>query len=122
MRIVITIFLTFSFLQVALSQFSQDSTYSYQDLNKILETARENKDQKSLAQVYLQLADYEGDVFGDYRRALEYYKWALDYFKVTGDSARVHETNFYIAQRYLQAGFVDESLTILLNLLNYLLF
>jgi len=82
----------------------------------MLETARENKDQKTLAQVYLQLADYEGDVFGDYRRALEYYKWALDYFKVTGDSVRVHQTNFQIAQRYLQTGFVDESLNILLKL------
>jgi len=82
----------------------------------MLETARENKDQKTLAQVYLQLADYEGDVFGDYRRALEYYKWALDYFKVTGDSVRLHQTNFQIAQRYLQTGFVDESLNILLKL------
>ncbi len=98
------------------AQFSQDSVYSYQLLNKMLETARENKDQKTLAHIYLQLADYEGDVFGDYRRALEYYKWALEYFKVTGDSVRVHETNFYLAQRYLQTGFVDESLNILLNL------
>ncbi|HMR86851.1 MAG TPA: hypothetical protein PKD51_01790, partial [Saprospiraceae bacterium] len=116
MRIILTFLIIFSFRQDILSQFSQDSTYSYQELNRILETARENKDQKTLAQVYLKLADYEGDIFGDYRRALEYYKWALEYFKVTGDSSRVYETNFYLAQRYLQAGFVDESLTILLNL------
>lgn len=118
MRIILTLLIIFSFRQDILSQFSQDSTYSYQELNRILETARENKDQKTLAQVYVKLADYEGDIFGDYRRALEYYKWALEYFKVTGDSSKVNETNFYLAQRYLQAGFVDESLTILLNLAN----
>ena len=116
MRIILIFLIIFTFRQDILSQFSQDSVYSYQELNKMLETARENKDQKTLAQVYLQLADYEGDVFGDYRRALEYYKWALDYFKVTGDSVRVHQTNFQIAQRYLQTGFVDESLNILLKL------
>ncbi len=101
---------------VASGQFNKDSIYSYRDLNKILELARANNDQKTLAEVYIKLADYEGDVFAEYEKSFEYYKRALDYFKINRDTNGVYETNFAIAKRYTDAGFYEESINILQNL------
>ncbi len=98
------------------AQFNKDSTYAYQDLNKILELARINNDQKTLAEVYIKLADYEGDVFAEYEKSFEYYRRALEYFKVTRDSNGVFETNYSIAKRYTDAGFYEESINLLQNL------
>jgi tetratricopeptide (TPR) repeat protein len=98
------------------AQFNKDSTYAYQDLNKILELARTNNDQKTLAEVYIKLADYEGDVFAEFEKSFEYYRRALEYFKVTRDSNGVFETNHSIAKRYTDAGFYEESINLLQNL------
>ena len=106
------------FTNVLAGQYNADSTYTYQELNKILEQARINKDQKTLATVYVKLADYEGDVLSDFKTSFKYYRNALEYFKVTGDSTGVHETNQAIARRYYQTGFFDESINILQNLVN----
>ncbi len=99
-------------------QFNKDSLYNYQDLNKILELARTNNDQKTLAEVYVKLADYEGDVFAEYEKSFEYYKRALEYFKLNRDSSGILETNHAIAKRYIDAGFYDESIQLLQNLQN----
>lgn len=100
------------------SQFAQDSTYNYQELNKLLEQARIDKDQKNLAKIYLLLAEYEGDVFYDYDKSFEYYRRALEYQKVLGDIDGINKTNQAIAKRYLLAGFYNESINIFQNLIN----
>lgn len=98
------------------AQFNKDSTYSYQDLNKILELARSNNDQKTLAHIYIKLAEYEGDVFAEYDKSFEYYRRALEYFKINRDSNGVVETNHSIAKRYTDAGFYQEAINLLQNL------
>ncbi|MBK9735672.1 MAG: sensor histidine kinase [Saprospiraceae bacterium] len=118
MHILKNIFIYFLFTNVLAGQYNADSTYTYQELNKILEQARINKDQKTLASVYVKLADYEGDVLSDFKTSFKYYRNALEYYKVTGDSTGVHETNQAIARRYYQTGFFDESINILQNLVS----
>ncbi|MBC7884728.1 MAG: sensor histidine kinase [Saprospiraceae bacterium] len=118
MRRTLQIFFLFYLAAPIYGQFNKDSSYSYQDLNKILEVVKTSKDKKMLAEVYVKLADYEGDLFSDYRRALEYYRRALENFKIMGDSAGVNRTNHAIAKRYLDAGFYEESINIFLNLVN----
>ncbi|MBK8828478.1 MAG: hypothetical protein IPO26_17785 [Saprospiraceae bacterium] len=98
------------------SQYSRDSVYSYQELNKLLELARNNNDNKTMAEVYLKLGDYEGDLFAEYEKSLKYYNWALDHFKATKDSIGISETNQSIARRYKDAGLYNESIQILLTL------
>lgn len=101
---------------VLCAQLIRDSTYSYQDLNRILELARSNNDQKTLAETYVKLADYEGDVFGAYDKSIEYYRRALEYFKVTKDTAGINGTNQLLAKRYTHAGFYNEAIVILQSL------
>ncbi len=85
-------------------------------MQEILELARTNNDQKTLADVYIKLAEYEGDVFGEYEKSFEYYRRALEYFKIARDSNGIYETNHAIAKRYIDAGFYNESVAILQNL------
>lgn len=118
MKYIFTIFSFLAFTAVLTGQFNKDSVYVYQDLVKILELARTNNDQKTLAEVYIKLADYEGDVLAEYEKSFEYYRRALEYFKITRDSNGIFETNYSIAKRYTDAGFYEESITILLNLVN----
>ncbi|MBL0025580.1 MAG: hypothetical protein IPO98_11560 [Saprospiraceae bacterium] len=118
MRIYFFIFFLLASTSKILSQFSKDSSYSYPELQKILELARTNNDQKILADVYIKLADYEGDVFSEYERSFEYYQRALEYFKINRDSAGIYETNHAIAKRYIDAGFNNEAVNILQNLVS----
>ncbi|MFZ1750152.1 MAG: ATP-binding protein [Saprospiraceae bacterium] len=117
MRQFFPILFFWSLTYVLNAQFKKDSSYSYQDLTYLLEIARANNDQKTLAEVYVKLADYEGDVFAEYEKSFEYYRRALEYFKITRDTFGVYETNHAIARRYTDAGFYDESVTLLLNLI-----
>lgn len=118
MRIYFFIFFLLASTGKILCQFSKDSSYSYPELQKILELARTNNDQKILADVYIKLADYEGDVFSEYERSFEYYQRALEYFKINRDSAGIYETNHAIAKRYIDAGFNNEAVNILQNLVS----
>jgi two-component system NarL family sensor kinase len=119
LRIFCFILVFFYSFTEANAQFSKDSTYSYQDLNKLLELARTNNDNRTLAEVYIKLGDYEGDVFAEYEKSLKYYNWALDHFKATKDTNGINETNHAIANRYTDAGFFTEAIQILQNLANF---
>lgn len=103
----------FLFQKSATGQLNKDSTYNYQDLNRILELARSNNDQKTLAETYVRLADYEGDVLGAYDKSIEYYRRALEYFKVNRDSSGINETNHSLARRYTYAGFHNDAIALL---------
>jgi signal transduction histidine kinase len=98
------------------AQYSKDSAYTYQELNKLLDLARNNNDNKTMAEVYVKLGDYEGDIFAEYEKSLKYYNWALDHFKATKDSIGIIETNHAIARRYKDAGLYNESIQILQGL------
>ncbi|MBK8054829.1 MAG: sensor histidine kinase [Saprospiraceae bacterium] len=118
MKGVITL-LVLSFLPALLfGQFNKDSLYSYGDLQRILEFARKNNDQNTLAEVYIKLGDYEGDIFSKYEKSLEYYQRSLEYFKVKKDSDGIHKANHAIARRYIDAEFYTEASGILENLIS----
>lgn len=111
--------LVLSFLPALLfGQFNKDSLYSYGDLQRILEFARKNNDQNTLAEVYIKLGDYEGDIFSKYEKSLEYYQRSLEYFKVKKDSDGIHKANHAIARRYIDAEFYTEASGILENLIS----
>lgn len=118
-KIFVCIFFIFTNTDLTYAQFNRDSTYSYQDLNKLLELARNNNDNKTLAEVYIKLGDYEGDVFAEYEKSLKYYNWALDHFKATKDIEGINETNHAIARRYTDAGFYTEAIQLLQNLATF---
>ncbi|MBK7633630.1 MAG: hypothetical protein IPJ13_04525 [Saprospiraceae bacterium] len=114
----VTKLVVLSFLPVLLfGQFNKDSIYSYGDLQRILELARKNNDQNTLAEVYIKLGDYEGDIYSEYEKSLEYYQRSLEYFKVK-DSGGIHKANHAIARRYIDAGFYTEASGILENLIS----
>lgn len=116
MRIVFLSILWWSIGSPIAAQFNRDSVYSYKDLDKILQLARSNNDHKTLAEVYIKMGDYEGDVLSEYDKSLIFYKNAMDYFKLLKDSNRVVETNQMIAKRYIDAGIYDEAVNILTNI------
>lgn len=101
------------------AQFDIDSTYSYDELNKILDLARENKDQQMLGNVYYKLAEYESDQLSNNDKGLEFYNRALQYFKISGDSSMLYKTNLAIADGYIRTGLLDEALKLLEKSLSY---
>lgn len=119
MRILSAIFLLLSVYTFGFAQFSKDSIYTYQELNKLLELARSNNDNITLAHVYVKLGDYEGDVFAEYEKSLKYYNWALEHFKANKDTININETNHAIAKRYTSTGFYSEAIQLLNNLVTY---
>ncbi|MBK9257066.1 MAG: sensor histidine kinase [Saprospiraceae bacterium] len=101
------------------AQFDADSTYSYTDLNKILELARENKDQQVLGMVYYKMAEYESTIFSNNEKALEFFTRAQQYFKISADSTNYFKTNQAIAESYLKAGLPYEASSLLQNNLKH---
>lgn len=101
------------------AQFHIDSTYTYDELNKILELGRENKDQQMLGSVYYKLAQYESDKLYNNDKGLEFYNRALQYFKITGDSVLLYKTNLAIAEGYIRTGLLDEANNLLQRSLLY---
>jgi len=99
------------------AQYVKDSIYNYNQLNQLLEMARSNKDQKQLAGIYLALANYESDYFGDYGKSFEYYKRALEYSKILGDRSGMEDINFAIAKRYRDSGLYSEAIELLQDLI-----
>lgn len=96
---------------------SQDSTYNYNELNKILELARETNDQPTLAEAYLKLGDLEGDVFSDFGKSIDFYQRAIEYFKILKDEDGLNRVNQAIARRYIKVGFYSDAETILKKIL-----
>ena len=100
----------------AFGQFDRYKEYTYQELNNILELARSNNDNETLAEVYLKLGDYEGDYFAEYEKSLKYYNYAITHFKALKNNNGILRANHAIANRYRDAGLYSEALQILLNL------
>jgi signal transduction histidine kinase len=103
----------------AWAQFNIDSTYTYDELNKILELARENKDQETLGKAYYKLAEFESEKLFNNDKGLEYYNRALQYFKIAGDSNHIYKTYLAIADGYITAGLLDEAQNLLQKSMTY---
>ncbi|MBK9150074.1 MAG: sensor histidine kinase [Saprospiraceae bacterium] len=103
----------------AWAQFNIDSTYTYDELNKILELARENKDQETLGKAYYKLAEFESEKLFNNDKGLEYYNRALQYFKIAGDSSHIYKTYLAIADGYITAGLLDEAQNLLQKSMTY---
>lgn len=109
--ILIAFFLFFEV--IGFSQFDRNKDYTYRELNNILELARTNNDNETLAEVYLKLGDYEGDYFKEYDKSLKYYNNAITYFKTIKNANGLLRANHAIANRYRDAGLNSEALQIL---------
>lgn len=103
----------------AWSQFNIDSTYTYDELNKILELSRENKDQETLGKAYYKLAEFESEKLFNNDKGLEYFNRALQYFKIAGDSNHIYKTYLAIADGYITAGLLDEAQNLLQKSMTY---
>lgn len=115
-------FLIFLFLFVFLYSSAQknETAFTYDELNALLEIAKSSNDQKKIGEIYIMLGDYEGDVLLDYAKSLRNYQIALDYFKVANDAQGKIATNHLIAKRYQQAGLYSESMSLLNNVIRSL--
>ncbi len=101
---------------IVFGEFDRHKKYTYQELNNILELARSNNDNETLAEVYILLGDYEGDYFAEYDKSLKYYNYAITHFKALKDNDGILRANHAIANRYRDAGLYRDALQILLNL------
>lgn len=109
--ILIAVFIFFEV--IGFGQFDRKKDYTYQELNNILELARTNNDNETLAEVYLKLGDYEGDYFKEFDKSLKYYNNAITYFKTIKNANGLLRANHAIANRYRDAGLNSEALQIL---------
>ncbi len=93
--------------------FHEDSTYSFPELNQLLDDARQRKDQSTLAAVYEKMANYEGNVLTNYERSIEYYRRAYEYNKLLGVQSKLISINQAIADIYIDAGLHTDAIEIL---------
>jgi signal transduction histidine kinase len=108
-------------------QFKPDSTYTYTELNTLLQEARRNyiskenktvEDDRMMANLYFVLAESEEERL-NHKMSFEYYTNSLSYYKKTRDTAQVYEIQRKIAERYKDAGMYEESLELYQELLDF---
>jgi signal transduction histidine kinase len=119
---IISIFciITFALTSVqSQDKFVADSSYSYPDLTRHLEQARLSKDQSTLAAIYRQMADYEGNVLTNYEKSIEFYRRSYEYYKVLGNTMELNKINLAISDIYVDAGLPTDAIDILQKLLTY---
>ena len=109
------------------SQFDIDSSYTYKELNVILQKARKNyitkenktvTDDRMMANLYFTLAESEENRY-NFKRSFEYYTNSLSYYKKTKDTSQVFEIQKKIAERYKAAGMYEEAIELYNELLDY---
>jgi signal transduction histidine kinase len=106
-------FCLFSLLSAAQQTYHVDSSYSFPQLNQLLEEARQRKDQNTLASIYERMADYEGNILTNYERAIEYYRRSYEYYKLLNQPQKLHQINQAIADIYIDAGLPTDAIEIL---------
>ncbi len=94
----------------AVAQLKMDSTYTYSQLNQILEKARSTNDHAKLADAYFLLANIEGDVLNDYLKSFEYYRRSMEYYKLIGNDSGFRKASFEYGKRFLEAGYYDAAI------------
>lgn len=123
-------FCTIIILLFALEAYAQvnlDSTYTRDQLETLLQSARVNyglkteksiSDHRYLADVYYLNAQYADRTF-NHRRSFDFFLSALKFYKIAGDSTKVNKINHAIALRYKKAGLYQESENIYRQILEY---
>lgn len=111
MRIVKKSVLLYAITICTLNMYGQyDTLLNYAEVNTLLDIARENKDQKSLANLYKILGDYEGNNFGDFGKSLEYYGISRQYFQLLNDDVPLKNLDLMIGKRYTQIGLYQDAI------------
>lgn len=100
----------FSLPSISQAQLKMDSTYTYSQLNQILEKARSTNDHAKLADAYFLLANIEGDVLNDYLKSFEYYRRSMEYYKLIGNDLGFRKASFEYGKRFLEAGYYDAAI------------
>ena len=112
---------------IGLAQINIDSTYSFKDLNILLQEARQNyitkaqkttEDNQIMADLYFLLAEYEENRF-NHKRSMEHYTSSLQFYKQTKDTSQIYRIQETIAERYRKAELFQESLELYQELLEY---
>ena len=90
-------------------QLDLKSDHSYDELEVLLNQAREENDHQILADAYFLLAVYEKDKLSNDELAFEYFTRSLEYYKIVEDEEQIFEVERKIALRSLEAGLYTEA-------------
>lgn len=114
------LFLLFAFPWLLSAQLDLKSDYSYEELEILLQQARDENDHQILADAYFLLAVYEKEKLSNDELAFEYFTRSLEYYKFVEDDEQIFEVERMIALRSLEAGLYSEAVeTLEKMLLNY---
>ena len=112
----IAIFFSPTFL---FGQLDLKATYSYDELEVLLEQARSENDHQILADVYYLLAVYEKEKLSNDELAFEYFTRSLEYYKFVEDNEQIFTVERKIALRSLEAGLYSEAVQTLEKMLDH---
>lgn len=101
------------------SQEFQEITYTYKQLNSMLNDARASKNSAQLGDAYFLLGQYEEQKNYNSELAFEYYIRSKTYYEREGNEKQNSKIDWIIAKRYMKSGFYKESLTYYNKILNY---
>ncbi len=88
-------------------------------LNQQLSEARDSKDFRKLADLYLEIGVYEQTKSKNYSKAFEYYTRSLDYNKLLADSLNYYKIKHKIANQYRLTEQRKEAISIFQEIIDY---
>ncbi len=100
-------------------QIDLNKIYTLEELQDKLITARNENNSKDLADIYFLTAKIQEKEKFNTELALELYIRAQQYYIKIGDQNKNHEINKYLANRYFLSGFLQESLELYQQILQY---
>lgn len=104
--IILCLFISFGLY----GQIDLERTYTYDELNELLSSARELKDHRMLGDAYYLLSIYEEDINTDMKKSFDYLTRARERYSLVGDSMQMYKVDERIAYRNFHAGFFNEAL------------
>lgn len=101
------------------AQVDLSKKYTLETLQEMLQKARSENNQKDLADVYFLIAEIQEKEKFNSELALELYIRANQYYEKIGDIKQSNVIKRYLAERYSKSGFLQESLGLYREVLNY---
>jgi signal transduction histidine kinase len=101
------------------AQVDLSKKYTLETLQEMLQKARSENNQKDLADVYFLIAEIQEKEKFNSELALELYIRANQYYEKIGDLKQSNVIKRYLAERYSKSGFLQESLGLYREVLNY---
>ncbi len=92
------------------AQIDLDKEYGYEQLEIILNKARESNDHQMLADVYFKLAEFEKEKLNNLNQAFEYYTRSRDYYKIVENESQLFAIDRIIINKSMDAGLFSESI------------